>query len=194
VFSPRPFPPIQWGSLKGLPAIPSPFCVFHIGRSFEGPESTQEYKEISQRNRGIERRIEKIIRRLLLKAGVPFLSSEQPSKFYNAMMLQVEIDINLLQENLFSYSVRMQLVEEVLLARDPNIKIEAVTWGSCPVTGYCRRHEPYAVEEVVDLIIREHIVKDVRSLASSYLSDNEPDDLKQRESDGRYDTGPLDEN
>jgi hypothetical protein len=143
--------------------------------------------------RGIERRIEKIIRRLLLKAGITLLSKEQSSKFYNGMMFQVEIAVNLLQENLICYSVRMQLIEEVLLARDPNIKIEAVIWGSGSFTGYCRRPKPYAVEEIVEHIIQEHIAGNVRSLVSSYQIDNEPDDLKQRELARKYDTGPLDE-
>ena len=196
MFSPRPTFPIQSGSLRGLPGIPSPICLFHITCYFEGPDSKQRYEQISQQERTIRRRIQKIIRRLLLKAGVPLLGKEDRSKSYEGMMFQVDISISLLQEDLLSYSVRMQIIQEVLLARDPNIKIEAVTWDGGSITGYSRRQEVkdfYAVEDIVENSIKEHIVEKVRSLASSYWNDNEPDDMKQMESDGRYDTGPLDE-
>ena len=103
---------------------------------------------------------------------------------------------SLLRKNLISYSVRMQLIEEVLLARDANIKIEAVTWGGEPVTGYSHRRDPnddYAIEEIVEYIIQEHIAGTVRKLAASFWNDNEPE-FEAKELDPKYDTGPLSEN
>jgi hypothetical protein len=134
---------------------------------------------------------------LLLEEGIKLLEAEESEGLYGYMRFLVMVDIDQSREGRLTYWVRMQLAQEVLLARDPSIKIEAVTWGGGdPITGYSRcgsRDEAQALEMLIEEIIRSHIEGRVHDLATSYQVDNEPDHLKPEERGGKYDTGPLDE-
>jgi hypothetical protein len=191
---PKSFFPDQAGALKGLPGVPLPFCLLHISYPFDEPTPDRKYEFISRQKMTLSRRIEKIIRRLLLKAGIPILSNTVSTVPQNGLSFHVHISISLLHEGIIDYSVRMELIQEVLLARDPAIKIEAVTWGGHPVTGRYRsaeESEEFLVEEITKHIIQVHIRSEVRSLVSNYRYDNQPDEAKQIEYDRSYDTGPL---
>ena len=172
----RTVPPLQSGSLKGLPGIPLPFCSIHISRIFGDPLSKQN-QECYQKSEIAERRIQKIIKRMLRKSGVPILGKEEWNEPYERPFFKAEISIDLLPQRRMSSSVEMSLIQEVLLVRDSSIKIEAASWRYGPIRSYSTIYddldEADSIEYLVERVIRTHIRDGINGFISSYRSDNQ---------------------
>ncbi len=207
-------PPDQAGAFTGLLRVPHPSCLAHIHESnprlMETSPQLQQAQERLQDartlSRVIENRIEKIIRRLLLKLGIPVFAKEDFGKAYDGLFFTIKINIDRSAEGSWSSVVRMEFIQEVLLARDSSIQIEAVTWNNAPfrreygeleftheffarmVEGLGQHElETLRLKWVVNRIIDENIRKGVESFVCAYRRDNP---VKRGRS---YDTAPLDE-
>src|SRR5262249_5829769 len=104
-------PPIQSGAFKGLSRVPVPSCHCHIlGLSDDlGPG------EVRQEERILERKVEKIVRRLFLKAGFLLLSVEDSIEI--PLFFQIDISVRVTAKYEISSSVHMEFIQEVFLVR-----------------------------------------------------------------------------
>ena len=195
-FAPRPIPPLQSGSLKGLPSISMPVCIFHISHIFEDPLSHQN-EEFFHSRRIAERRIQKIIRRMLHKAGVSIQYAVEGTEPYERPFFRADTSIHLLPQSKTVSSVKLSLIQEVALVRDPSIKIEATTWSYGPVIMYSSINngpgEKNTIEEIIEDIIQRQIREGIQNFISSYNRDNREEGKEKIESEEAYDTKSLDE-
>jgi hypothetical protein len=176
-------PPDYTGSLKGLPGIPPPDCVLLISRSNNDFRDLQKSRQHEQTDDVSRRRIEKLIRRLLLKAGLPVFSTQQWLESHRGLYFKVKVSVSV--EEPFSATVEFQLIQEVLLSRDPSIKIEAITWRYGPGTVYFRKSD-WEEEELIQsrlyYLHQSNILEGVQDLVCAYRRDNQ---IPHRSYDGR---------
>jgi len=116
------------------------------------------------------------------KAGIAIIGPEW-RKPVQAPLFEISIQYGAFAESKGSYSVEMHLIEEVVLVRDPEIRIEAVTWKYGPRTGTAYIDGEPAPESGAERYIREGIY----SFISSYRFDNRP----ARESGESFEAQPL---
>jgi hypothetical protein len=183
----RQVPPDYSGSLKSIPGIPPPSCHLLITRPFDECTDRQKFQKNLLEERRIEQRVGKIIRRLLLKAGIPVLSTDQWLESNPDLYFKVSISLSLLEP--FDASVEMRLIQAVLLARDPTIKIEAVTWEYARNCGFYRidPDDEYQIQNWIYQLVQSEVRQGIHNLVWAYKSDNHIRDKG-------YDTGPLNEN
>jgi hypothetical protein len=184
----RTLPPVYSGSLKGLPGIPPPFCLLDISRHFDDYRDREKSQKHDREEALLRQRVGKIVRRLMLKAGLPLLSRDQWLQVNQIPFFKVSISLGLLEP--FPAFVEMKLIQEVVLERDPTIKIEAITWNYESGTTYFRRSdagEESVVQNRINYLIQGPILSGIGNLACTYKEDNRVIGLS-------YNTGPLDEN
>lgn len=188
----QPLPPNYSGALKDLAGIPPPFSTINIWCPSDTYRDPQKSQKIDQQEQLTIQRVAKIIRRLLLKAGVPVLGADQWLQENPVLFFKVNISVSILDP--FPATVDMKLIQGVLLERDPAIKIDAVTWSYGPTKDHFYRDDEdveYAIQYQIDNIIRKHVLAGVQSLVYTYKNDNRVNDIQLM--DRSYNTGPLDE-
>jgi hypothetical protein len=175
------------GSLKGLPGIPPPCCLLLISRPFDDYRDRVKCQKIDQQEELMRQRMGKVIRRLLLKAGLPLLSSDQWLEANPDLFFNVSLRVSLLDP--FPASVEMKLIQGVLLERDPTIKIKAITWNYESSTAFHRsdEDEEYVVQNRIYHLTQSLVLAGISNLACAYKEDN-------RIKDKSYNTAPLDGN
>jgi hypothetical protein len=170
----RQFPPDYSGSLKGLPGIAPPHCFLFIERPGYDVSDRQQRQRHRQEEDVSRRRIEKFIRRLLIKARVPVLSQEQRVQSHPNHYFIVKISLDLTEP--FVTSVEMQMTQEVQLARDPAIKINAVTWHYGPMEKYfdsSDQEEEEVIQNRLYQLLQTNVLEGVHKLACSYKYENQ---------------------
>lgn len=155
----------QAGALRNLPGIIPPMCFITCfpNESFSR-EKNQESQEESQLH---AQRVSKIIRRMFVKVGIPIIRSGWDKPFAPPRF-EVQVRYGVFRNKPASFSVEMHLIQDVLLARDPSTRIEAVTWSYGPIQGEMYRDGEPDPEWGADRNIREGVGKFI----SSYLYQN----------------------
>lgn len=160
----------QAGSLRDLPGIIPPSC-FIITAFPDQSLSREQNQERMRQAQTQAQRISKIIRRMFVKVGIHIIGPGW-DKLFAPPRFEVQVCYGISPNKPASFSVEMHLIQEVLLARDPNIKIEAVTWKYGPIQGEAYVDGEADPECGADPHIREGITKFI----SSYLFENREDE------------------
>jgi hypothetical protein len=155
----------QADSLRNLPGVVPPMCSItcfpDVSLSREKDRERQKEAETHAQ------RVSKVIRRILVKAGIPIIRSGWDKPFAPPRF-EVQVLYGLVHNKPASFSVEMHLIQEVYLARDPNIKIESVTWKYGPIQG-----ERYVDgEPEPEWGADRHIREGVANFISSFQSQN----------------------
>src|SRR6185369_1869516 len=102
----RPIPPYHTGTLKGLRGVPSPFFILNISRPLGNPEDKQKSQKHLREEEILRQWGGKIIRRLLLKAGIPLLTIEECREPARIICFKVQIDCSLVFKQVIYSSVK----------------------------------------------------------------------------------------
>lgn len=100
----------------------------------------------------------------LRKARIPVLSEEELLRSPGAPYLCVKVDARKVSEGLYAVFVRVTLTQQVLLLRDPKVRVPASTWGSTGVIG--------GVGESRLREIRDAVADEVDEFINAYLAVN----------------------